>query len=259
MSDQASPDPDAERTPDYLEPPKAPVVQLPGTQRAPDPEPEPAQPRKRVDRERLEADYRAGLLTVIECGRKHGISKGRVCQIAKEHGWQRDVRPAARIKAAQILATQAKNANTPALTSPPKPASEAFSSEIDAVSAQMAVIRTAHRETILKGRVLLNGLLQEVTELAMGPTMMEFYELALAQTDPDERVATLRRAVERVTSMPSRIYGAKKLGDAAKSWITLERQAFDLDAPDDGKPPPPREKDVTAAEAYAWLAQQKPV
>lgn len=247
-------DPDLDELPPYLQTkPAAPVVQLPGTARAPEPK---AKRRSPVDLERLQVDYCAARLTVKEAGAKHGISAGRVVQLAKQRGWVRDIRVQARIKAAALI--NEAPAAAKALNDGAKPQTPAFSAEVDQAAAAMAFIRTKHRGIVEKAGVVVSALLLEVEQLPKLADLAEQYERALRIASPKRREAELLLIVRRIQSLPSRIYGIKKLSDAAKNVIFLERQAYDLDAPDEGAPPPPREKDTTAAEIFAWFSQQKP-
>lgn len=252
MSDAAAPDDlDLDELPPYLRaPPKAAIHQLPGTERLPEPEPAAAPPaaRQKIDLERLEADYRAGTMTVRECGAKHGISHTRVGQYAKKHGWVRDLRAQARIKAAGLLANAQDSAQPPLVVV----------SELDAVAAGMAYVRTKHRKLIEEQRLILADLLAEVRALNSVGDIMEAFRRAELARNPDAKIKAYAEAVRRIQGLPSRVYAINKLALATSKVIYLERQAFDLDAPDDGAPPPPREKDVTAAEAFAWLSQQRP-
>src|SRR5262249_41884271 len=43
--------------------------------------------RKNVNWDAVKTDYRVGILKVRAIARKHGISPGRICQVAKERGW----------------------------------------------------------------------------------------------------------------------------------------------------------------------------
>lgn len=46
---------------------------------------------RRVDQEAVEADYRAGRLTLREIGALHGCSEGYVRKLARDRGWKRDL------------------------------------------------------------------------------------------------------------------------------------------------------------------------
>src|SRR4051812_21728172 len=48
--------------------------------------------KKYVDWRKVELDFRAGLLPLERIGNKHGISKGRISQVAKAENWSRDLK-----------------------------------------------------------------------------------------------------------------------------------------------------------------------
>lgn len=255
------------------------MQQLPGTVRKPA-----AKKRHVIDRERMGVDYGAGLLSLREIAAKHGCSASRVVQIADEEGWKRDVREKARqLSAALANAPQpdpgllpgaiAATASPAATVERPTPRS-AIAAEVDETAKAMAFIRREHRDVIRKARGNLSRLLQEVQEANQGPLFMELFERAIDEAsalEPEDSASDcakrelaekqlrhLKTAAEKLLTLPSRVYGLHKLSIAAKNLIYLERQAFDLDAPDDGKPPPPRDTSMSPAEIYAWLAGQKP-
>ena len=48
-------------------------------------------PRKSIDWELIERDYRAGQFAVVEIGRQHGLSHTAINKRAKRDGWTRDL------------------------------------------------------------------------------------------------------------------------------------------------------------------------
>lgn len=59
---------------------------------------------KQIDLERIERDYRAGILTVNELCLANGIDKNSFYRLRAKHGWARDIRHIARDKALERLA-----------------------------------------------------------------------------------------------------------------------------------------------------------
>lgn len=250
MSDATAPDPD--ELPPYLRSDAAPaptakIVQLPGTEPAPE-RPTRGKRAHHVDLEALERDYRAGVLSTRELGTRYDCSHVYVVQQAKKLGWTRDIKAKARAKADALL-----------LQPEPLPdTSPIIAGELDAQAGQMAYVRRRHRKLIDDSRGVIEGLLREIRGLATVGDVERLYLQALKEDDPKARATGLKTVIDRITGLPSRIYGIKKLSDAAKNIIALERQAYELDAPDEGKPPPPKDANTTPAEVYAWLSQLKP-
>ncbi len=220
------------------------VVQLPGTSRQPDPRDRYSKPA--VDLERVELDYRANKLTTREIGRLHGRSAAWVVGKAKELGWTRDLTEQARQRAQALL------------NAPPADKPSAVMDAVDEAAMLMAGIRKSHRVLIERQRSILADLITELEVAARGQELLDLIERANRAVDEHERLKIAESAVKRILGLPSRIYGVKKLSDAAKNLIVLERQAFDLDAPDEGKAPPPRDANLTPADVFAWMSQLKP-
>jgi hypothetical protein len=55
-------------------------------------------PRKSIDWESIEREYRAGRLTVAEIGRQHGLSHTAINKRAKRDGWTRNLADAVRME-----------------------------------------------------------------------------------------------------------------------------------------------------------------
>lgn len=246
--------------PPYLsdEPPSAEIVQLPGTTPVEEPEEPKAKRRSPIDLERLEVDYRAAKLTTREAGAKHGISGPRVVQLAKQHGWTRDINAQARAKAQYLLAKAPAEADAQRLLAESQNDTASLTAAIDGTAQQMAQVRTVHRQLVREARQDLAALLAEVRALSAIGDIMSAYQEAQDAIDPLVKVKAFAEAVRRIQGLPSRVYAINKLALAAKNLIALERQAYDLDAPDEGAPPPPREANVSAQEAFAWLSQVRP-
>lgn len=61
------------------------------------------QEKKTPDWERIEADYRAGLLSVREIAASQGITHGAINKRAKRDGWERDLAAKIRAKADALV------------------------------------------------------------------------------------------------------------------------------------------------------------
>lgn len=171
------------------------------------------------DWERIEADYRAGLLSVREIASANGVSHVAISKRAKRDGWERDL--AAKIKAkADALVTKAEV--TKEVTS------EQLVTErriVDANAHVIAEVRVSHRRDIARARSLAMKLLDELEVQTDNIGLLEQLETALAGEDgPDG----LLRVLPRVTSTSGRIDSAKKLAEAMKVLITMEREAYGI-------------------------------
>lgn len=180
-----------------------------------------AQPDKRAapDWERIEADYRAGLLSVREIAAANNVSHVAIGKRAKRDGWERDL--GAKIKAkADALVTKAE------VTKEVTTEQAVTERRIVEANAQVIVeVRVSHRRDIARARSLAMKLLEELEIQTDSIDLLEQLETALAGEDgPDG----LTRVFQRVTSTAGRIDSAKKLAEAMKVLVSMEREAYGI-------------------------------
>lgn len=180
-----------------------------------------AQPDKRSapDWERIEADYRAGLLSVREIAAANGVSHVAIGKRAKRDGWERDLD--AKIKAkADALVTKAEV--TKEVTSEQAVTERRI---VEANAQVIAEVRVSHRRDIARARSLAMKLLEELEIQTDSIDLLEQLETALAGEDgPDGLI----RVFQRVTSTAGRIDSAKKLAEAMKVLVGMEREAYGI-------------------------------
>lgn len=190
--------------------------------------------KPKTDWEAIEANYRAGILSLREIGREHGVSDTAIRKRAKAEGWERDltaqVKVRARVKLVRTDGSHGQRARTDA--------------EIieEASDTQVSVVRS-HRRDISTGRRIIASLFDELIE---GTEHREEIDAAIeVETAGDtngQRAAMMRRAV----ALPSRAATMQSLAGALKNIVVLERQAFSIDT--GGDPDEPATKgDVSTA------------
>jgi hypothetical protein len=174
------------------------------------------------DWERIEADYRAGLLSVREIAAAHQISHTAIQKRAKANSWERDL--AARIQAkADLLVAKSEVASQ--VASPEKVATD--TAIVDANAKVIADVRVTHRKYITRFRVLALALLEEL-EVETGDVSI-FHELGEYLRSEDEKGVDKRNDIYmKVISGAGRIDGAKKLAETLKILIGLEREAYGM-------------------------------
>lgn len=182
------------------------------------------------DWERIEADYRAGLLSVREIAAAQGISHTAIQKKAKAEGWERDLSKRIQAKAdalvakrevASQVATETKLATDQAI--------------VDANAQVIANIRLAHRTDISRSRTLAMALLAEL-EIETGDRDL-FEQLGEMLRSEDDKGQDKRNDIYRkVISGAARVDSMKKLAETLKTLIGLEREAYGLI---DEPPPPP--------------------
>lgn len=185
--------------------------------------------KKPVDWEAVERDYRAGVMSFAEMGKAHGVSKGRISQVATKRGWEQDL--SAKIKAKAEAKVNAATVN--AELNAKREATAAETVEIGATV--LARVKLSHRTDIARSRTLTMRLLEELeAQTAQVPELLQLGEL-MAKPD-DKGVDKLNELYHKIIALPSRTKTMKDLGDTLKTLIGLERQAFGLDSELDPQP-----------------------
>ena len=173
------------------------------------------------DWEAIEVDVRAGVLSWRAMGKKHGLSHTAIYNKAKREGWERDlsgkIKQQARNKVNKALA----NKNDDTLTDDEKEV-------IEAAATAIKDVILSHRKDIDRFRTLATDMLTELEQHSKKETWDKVLK-ALVKNDMN----TLAKLVQKMTSLPVRIKGLAELSSTLKNLITLERQAFSVDANDD--------------------------
>lgn len=159
--------------------------------------------RKPVDWERIEAEYRAGQLSLREIARAHGITEGAIRKKAKAGGWDRDLADKVRKQVSEKLV---RSDGTQSGTHPQRARTDR--EIVEAASLRGLEVVTSHRADIqqLHGlKRVLAGRLSDVLHGGSpdGPCLGE-------KESPGDLLEKLSRVTARL--------------------IPLERQAFNLDA-----------------------------
>ncbi len=179
--------------------------------------------RKQVDWESVERDYSAGLLSLREIGDKHNVAHQVIARKAKKEEWARDLRE----KIAKAVDKKIGDKQVGDSLGDSKKASE---KEIIEVNAQAIVnIKLAHRGDIRKSKNIVNALFDE---LELTTDNRELFEQLgeLLRQESESGQDKLNDIYKKCISMPQRIDGVKKLTDALKTMIGLEREAYDITA-----------------------------
>ena len=180
-----------------------------------------AAPRKQTDRTGLELDYRAGVKSLRVLGKEHGLSASRITQIAEEECWTRDL--SARIRAAAESKLNAKILN--AEQQAQQKASEKQVIEANATAIADRILE--HRTDIPETRSLVMAMLKELRAQTDNIGLLE--KLTELLSVPDSGTDKLADLARKVIALPSRADTVKKLTDALKTLIALEREAFNND------------------------------
>lgn len=175
---------------------------------------------RKTDWKKIERLYRAGLLSIREIAREMNITEGDIRYHAKKHGWKRDLtqeaRQAYRTKTVQNLAKVFDSGDL-------KNQLDSITDEEiieEAARTQIEVVRQ-HQKTLGAGHSLTMRLLNELDTVT---SHTDELERAIVDTTAPNRRAGLQRAI----SLGARATTLRDLAAAARLWVTLERQAFNI-------------------------------
>lgn len=183
--------------------------------------------RSNCDWERVEAQYRAGVMSLREIASEHEVTEGAIRKRAKRDDWLRDLAGKVAAKAdALVRSSLVRNEVRIAAA-----ATEKQTIEVEATV--QARIRIGHRTDIGRSRTLTMKLLEELeAQTSLVPELLELGELMQA---PDEKgLDKLNELYRKVISLPGRTKTMKDLGDTLRILIALEREAFGLKSVEEG-------------------------
>lgn len=191
-------------------------------------------PSKHIDWKKAERLFKQGLLSNVEIAQEcNAKSEGSIRAMAQKKGWKRDLTQEMRAK------TRTKLVENLASYSSPEAALQGLESMADealieqASRTQVTVVRE-HQQTLKQGHSLTLRMLSELDDTTAYKG--ELQALISSSVAP-QRQEALRRAI----SLSARAATMRELATAARIWVTLERQAFNI--VDETKNPQPNNVD----------------
>lgn len=183
------------------------------------------QPRKSIDWEAVEMAYRLGAQSIRSIATEHGCTDTAIRLKAKEQGWARDL--TAKVKNATSELLRKEELRTSLRTNPAAKATEREQVEI---SAQIKTnIILAHRKDIPAARSLTMRMFDELGMQTDGIELLR--ELGEIMRDPNESGQDRQNDLYRkIIDLPGRAGTLKTLSDSLKTLVSLEREAFGLNA-----------------------------
>ena len=186
---------------------------------------------KKVDYERIEPAWRAGILSPRQLATQYTeatgepVSHAAIVNHFKRAGIERDL--GAKIKAkADAMVTQAMV--TGKVTAKPLVSERQL---IEDGATQIAGIRIDQRADIARAREVVNNLLGELEHQTGQENADLLAELGELMRKPDEKGQDkLNDLYQKIISLPGRAKTMKDLGESMRVLIGLERQAFGMDA-----------------------------
>lgn len=175
-----------------------------------------------VDWERVESDYRAGLLSVREIAAAHGISHTYINRKVKEKGWTRDLSQRIQDKAESLVSESIVSSVVSSAAR-----LETDEAIVDANAKLVASVKITQRKDISKFRAIALQLLEELQAQTNDNGLFE--DLGVLLRQDDEKGQDKRNDLyNKVISSAGRIDSVKKLAEVLKILIGLEREAYGI-------------------------------
>lgn len=180
--------------------------------------------KKPTDWERIELDYRAGILTLREMATAGGVTEGAIRKRAKRDDWTRDLSAKIKAKAEDLVRKEEVRKEV---------RSESTFSEkvlVEAGAQRIAEVRMGHRSDISRARNLTNKLLDELESVTDEQGTIKELIKAFKEEDHEDgdAMADMLALANKIGALPSRTKTMKELAETMKTLITLERDAYDI-------------------------------
>lgn len=184
--------------------------------------------KREIDWEAVELHYRAGLRSLKDIGREYGVSDAGILKRAKRDGWERDLAAKIAAKAEAKVSAAAVSEKVSAQTV----ANEKAIVEANADLQASAIL--AERKDVARSRGVVQKLFAELETQLDG--LDDFERLGELLYAPDSSGHDkLNELYQKVLSLPSRVDSAKKLAEALRILIELERKVLRIKDDDGGK------------------------
>lgn len=195
---------------------------------------------RKADYACIEADWRAGLLSIQQLADLHQMRTGvsvthtAVNKYFKTHNIPRDL--AAKIRARAEAKVEAAMVSRPkVLKRPFKPLDKRIETEIVEANAQnSADIQLAERKDVTRARTITTKLLAELEEMMDNPEAMDWLGEVMVEPDAQGR-DKLNSAYRKVIAFPSRVAVMKSLTEALRTSVELERKVYKIDGTEAGE------------------------
>ena len=178
------------------------------------------------DWERIELDYRAGVMSLREIAAQHPDTHHvAIARKAKSEGWTRDLSERIKAKAEDLVTRAAVTADVTA--------NRAVTEKqvVEANAQDQASVRLSQRKDIQRKRSIVARLMDEL-EAQVGPENAALLaDLGEMMRSPDDAGQDkLNDLYRRIISLPERAKTAKTLAETLRITVDMERQAFGMDA-----------------------------
>ena len=214
---------------------------------------------KKVDYERIEPGWRAGVLSPAQLAAEYTEATGISCSAAavRKHftklGIPRDLTAQVRAKADALVLEAGVAAKADPAKLPVTPAAAAL---VEQAAIDSAAIQLSHRAHIRRGREVVARLQADLEVIAGHQDVAAVLAQAAKKRDDDTEISRLARVAAAVESVSKSVAGmantSARLIEALKSLIPLERQAWKID--DSAEDPSTTGRQLSDAERASRLA-----
>jgi hypothetical protein len=180
---------------------------------------------KNADWSSIEADWRAGQISGREIAHNHGIPEATLRRQAVSRGWLRDLAGDVAAETKHLLMLDMAQATHPTHS---LCACDDSVDIIERAALKGADIVRSHRADIQLAKEITMTLFRELASITANHATLtaDIVEMTKDDTDGGKRRAEMLKNV----GLPVRGAGARDLAGALKHLVTLERQAWNLDA-----------------------------
>lgn len=171
--------------------------------------------RRVIDWEAIERAFRAGVLSIREIAKLNDVSDKAIRNRAKDAGWQRDLTERVNEKVRTELVRS-------------ESALEARTNEreiVEVAAATVVQVVRGHRSRIKQGNELVELLTKQLLDVA---GKRDEFEAVIEATTADDKSAERYSRLMKAVSLGTHATIAVNLAAATKTWVSLERQAFNI-------------------------------
>lgn len=184
---------------------------------------------KKVDYERIEPGWRAGILSPAQLAAEYteatgvSVSRAAIIKHFTQLGVPRDLTAKVRAKADAMVAEAMVTGKVSSVTT------RRDAEIIDESATREAIVRLSHRTDIARARNVVMSLFEELESVCGSENAELLAQLGELMRNPDDNGQDkLNDLYKKLMSLPGRAKTMKDLGDSLKTMVGLEREAFGL-------------------------------
>jgi hypothetical protein len=203
---------------------------------------------------RIEADYRAGLLSLRAIAAKDGhVTEGAIRKKARKLEWARDLTVRVRARAEELVRKDMVRSVGPRYATASEPSERAI---VEDNAQILAHVELTQRRDISRARAIVVTLFSEL-ETVTGERLSQDLLDRIENSYEDDKAAAgrVRGAFIKAVSLPSRAGTVKALADALRTLIMLEREAWGIGG--DGRVAPATSGQMIDSSKLTWTERQQ--